>query len=200
MSNFPLKRAVDIALSSFLLILLGPLLGAIALAVWLESGFPIFFRQERVGLGFRRFRILKFRTMRRNCAGPPITAAGDVRVTRVGKILRPAKLDEFPQLWNVLCGDMSLVGPRPEIPAYVEMFRGRYERVLTVRPGITDLASIHFRNEETVLSKSREPLREYTECVLPAKLDLAEEYVNTHTLLGDISILLRTAGAIVRGQ
>ena len=194
-----LKRCTDIALSSLVLFLLSPVLGAVALAIWLDSGAPVLFRQQRVGLGFRRFHIVKFRTMR-VASGPSVTVAGDTRITRTGKFLRLAKLDELPQFWNVLCGDMSLVGPRPEIPEYVDLFRERYRAVLTVRPGITDLASIRFRNEEEVLSKSAEPLREYAERVLPAKLDLAEEYVGAHNAIMDIRILFRTVVTIVRGR
>jgi lipopolysaccharide/colanic/teichoic acid biosynthesis glycosyltransferase len=193
-----LKRCVDIALSSLAVILLSPVLAGVALAVWLDSGSPVLFRQERVGLGFRRFHILKFRTML-VADGPLVTVAGDHRITRVGKLLRLAKLDELPQLWNVLRGEMSLVGPRPEVPKYVELFRERYRTVLTVRPGITDLASVHFRNEEEALSLSAEPLREYTERILPAKLCLAEEYVRTRSIAGDFFILFWTAAAIVRG-
>ena len=194
-----LKRWIDITLSALVLVLSSPILLTVALAVWLDLGRPILFRQHRVGLRFRRFLILKFRTMR-VASGSPVTVAGDYRITRVGKFLRFTKLDELPQFWNVLRGDMSLVGPRPEIPDYVERFRERYHTVLTVRPGITDLASIHFRNEEVILSRSVEPLRDYAERILPAKLDLAEEYVRTHTVLGDISILFRTATSIVRGH
>ncbi len=192
-----LKRCMDIALSSLVLLLLSPILIAVALALWLDFGSPVLFRQERVGLRFRRFNILKFRTMR-VASGPSVTVAGDDRITRVGKFLRRTKLDELPQFWNVLRGDMSLVGPRPEVPEYVELFRERYGIVLTVRPGITDLASIHFRNEEEILSRSSEPLKVYAERILPAKLDLAEEYIRTRTGFGDISILLHTATAIVR--
>jgi lipopolysaccharide/colanic/teichoic acid biosynthesis glycosyltransferase len=194
------KRSMDVALSSLVLVMLSPILAAVALAVWLDSGRPILFDQERVGLAFQRFRILKFRTMRVQNEGPAVTVAGDRRITRVGKLLRAAKLDELPQLWNVLRGDISLVGPRPEVPEYVEMFKDRYCRVLTVRPGITDLASIRFRNEEAILSQSREPLREYAECILPAKLDLADEYIRTRSVVGDLSILLRTAIAIMGGH
>ncbi len=194
-----LKRCIDIALSSLALMLLSPILAAIAGAVWLESGRPVLFRQERVGLRFRRFRILKFRTMRA-AGGPSVTIGGDHRVTRLGRFLRLIKLDELPQLWNVLRGDMSLVGPRPEVPEYVHLFRERYRAVLAVRPGITDLASIHFRDEEGVLASSADPLREYTERVLPAKLDLAERYLSTHTVCGDIAILFRTAAAIAKGH
>jgi lipopolysaccharide/colanic/teichoic acid biosynthesis glycosyltransferase len=196
----PLKRCVDIAISSLALVLLSPVLLAVALAVWLDSGSPVLFRQERVGRAFRRFFILKFRTMRVGSGGPPLTVAGDDRITRVGKFLRLAKLDELPQFYNVLRGDMSLVGPRPEVPEYVELFRERYGTVLTVAPGITDLASIHFRYEEEVLSRSAEPRREYAERILPVKLELAERYVSTHTLFGDLCILFRTAAAVVRGH
>ena len=194
-----LKRAMDIAISLTVLVLPAPLLATIALAVWLDSGSPVLFRQERVGLAFHRFHILKFRTMR-VANGPLVTIAGDARITRVGKFLRLTKLDELPQFWNVLRGEMSLVGPRPEIPEYVDLFRERYRRVLTVRPGITDLASIQFHNEEEVLSRSSEPLREYAERILPAKLDLSEEYIVSRTTLRDLSILFRTAIAIVKGR
>jgi len=121
-------------------------------------------------------------------------------VTRVGRFLRRTKLDELPQLYNVLRGDMSIVGPRPELPEYVERFEDRYQRILAVRPGITDLASVHFRREEEILSQSAQPLREYLDNVLPAKLDLGERYVTTHTLRTDFIILLRTAAAIIRGS
>ena len=193
-----LKRFLDVIVSSVTLLLLSPVLSVVALAVWLDSGSPVLFHQERVGLWFRRFCILKFRTMQVQVAGPLVTVANDARITRLGKLLRLAKLDELPQFWNVLCGDMSLVGPRPEVPEYVDLFKDRYCRILEVRPGITDLASIHFRNEEALLGTSQEPLREYTERILPIKLDLAEEYVRTHTTLGDVSILLRTAAVVVR--
>ena len=192
-----LKRCFDMVVSALLLLLLSPVLAAIAVAVWLDCGAPILLRQVRVGLGFRRFHILKFRTMQVDPGGPAITVAGDRRITRTGKFLRATKLDELPQLWNVLRGEMSLVGPRPEVPEYVEMFRQRYQTVLTVRPGIADLAAIHFRNEEDVLSKCADPLREYTERILPSKLDWAEEYVKTRTMLGDLAILFRTAAAVV---
>jgi lipopolysaccharide/colanic/teichoic acid biosynthesis glycosyltransferase len=194
-----LKRGTDIALSSLVLLLLSPILAAVAVSVWLDSGRPVLFRQTRVGLRFVPFQIVKFRTMRAAC-GPAITVAGDSRVTRVGRFLRGTKLDEIPQFWNVLRGHMSIVGPRPEVPKYVELFRERFQRVLTVRPGITDLASIRFRNEEEILSRSPDPLREYAERILPAKLDLADQYVCTRTGFKDISIMLRTATSIIRGR
>jgi lipopolysaccharide/colanic/teichoic acid biosynthesis glycosyltransferase len=124
--------------------------------------------------------------------GPRITVSGDSRVTRVGRFLRATKLDELPQLWNVLTGDMSLVGPRPEVPEYVEMFRTRYQHILSVRPGITDIASIRFRDEEELLAQSPEPLHEYVKRVLPAKLDLADEYLQKRSLRLDLLILAKT--------
>lgn len=194
-----MKRLFDIAVSGIVIAILAPVFAAIAVAVFLDSGLPVFYSQERVGRGFRRFRIWKFRSMQRNSSGPGITVRGDSRVTRVGEFLRAAKLDELPQFWNVLVGDMSVVGPRPEIFEYVEMYRERYRRILTVRPGITDLASVRFRDEESVLSVAPGDLNEYyTQHVLPAKLDLADEYLMKRSLLFDISILLRTFGAVSR--
>jgi len=135
----------------------------------------------------------------RAASGPSVTVAGDHRVTSVGKFLRPTKLDELPQLWNVLKGDMSLVGPRPEVPAYVDLYRDRYRTILTVRPGITDLASIAFRNEEEILSAAPDPIRHYREVVLPSKLDLAEQYIRTRSFALDCRILFQTALATLKG-
>jgi lipopolysaccharide/colanic/teichoic acid biosynthesis glycosyltransferase len=193
-----LKRYIDIAGSAFALLLLSPILLAVAIALRLDSGRPVLFRQRRVGLGFRQFDILKFRTMKVQAVGPAITVAGDARITRIGRILRAAKLDELPQFWNVLIGDMSLVGPRPEVPEYVDMFHDRYRHILTVRPGITDIASICFRNEEKLLAKGPEPLREYVQSVLPLKLDLADEYLRTRSLRLDCLILLKTLLVMLR--
>jgi len=198
--SLSVKRVFDIIVSGFVLLLAIPIMIPIAAAIWITSGRPVLFCQERVGLGFRRFQIYKFRTMELRSQGTAITVGGDKRITVLGRFLRPAKLDELPQLWNVLRGDMSLVGPRPEIPEYVNLFKDRYRKVLTVRPGITDLASLRFRNEEDILERSAEPFREYSERILPLKLDLAEEYVRTHTLLTDVSILLHTAAVIVKGR
>ena len=188
-----MKRVFDVVLSALALILLAPVLLVIAIAIILDTGLPVFYRQDRVGLHFHVFKILKFRSMHQNNGGSLITISGDPRVTGVGKILRITKLDELPQFWNVLLGDMSLVGPRPEVPHYVELFKNRYSLILSVRPGITDLASIEFRNEEQVLRESHEPLKAYIEEVLPAKLDLADKYVRNHSVIGDVLILFRTA-------
>jgi lipopolysaccharide/colanic/teichoic acid biosynthesis glycosyltransferase len=193
-----LKRAIDIAVSVAGLVVLSPLFALIALGVTIDSGKPVFFSQIRVGRNFRSFRIWKFRSMRADRAGPSITVTGDERITRVGRLLRTLKLDELPQLWNVLAGDMSLVGPRPELPEYVEMFRGRYRMILTVRPGITDLASVRYRNEEFVLLQAANPHAEYVGRVLPAKLDLAEDYVRKRSLSLDLAILVDTVRSLVR--
>jgi lipopolysaccharide/colanic/teichoic acid biosynthesis glycosyltransferase len=191
-----LKRAFDAVVSGCALVLLCPFLVFVALAVLVDSGWPVFFPQERVGRRFRPFRIWKFRTMVARADGPPVTVLGDTRITRVGRVLRAWKLDELPQLWNVLCGDMSLVGPRPELPMYVEMFRVRFAPVLELRPGMTDSASIAYRSEERMLSAAADPLAEYTKSILPAKLALAEEYVRTRSFTGDLAILVRTLWVI----
>ena len=195
-----LKRALDIAVSAAALIALSPLLAALSFAVLIGSGRPIFFSQVRAGRGFRPFRLWKFRSMRTGIAGPAITISGDRRVTRVGTFLRATKLDELPQLWNVLRGDMSLVGPRPELPEYVDMFRGRYRSILALRPGITDLASLSYRDEEALLARAGDPLREYVRVILPRKLDLADEYVATRSLALDLRVLMLTVVTIVRAR
>ena len=188
-----LKRAIDLLLSAIILLLMSPVMAIAALSILFESGRPVLFSQVRVGRQFRKFRILKFRTMAVQNHGPAVTVAGDPRITKVGAVLRKTKLDELPQFWNVIRGDMSIVGPRPEVPEYVELFRQRYQQVLTVRPGITDIASIYYRDEEKVLSQRSDPLVEYRERVLPAKLDLAERYIRERSAWGDLRIIGQTA-------
>lgn len=191
------KRALDIAVSAAVLVLFSPVLLLIAIAIVADSGLPVFYSQDRVGHNFHRFRIFKFRSMRSSLDGPKITVAGDARVTPVGRILRFTKLDELPQFWNVLRGEMSLVGPRPEVSEYVELFRERYGTVLSVKPGITDLASLQYRDEERVLARSIDPRLEYIRTILPAKLDLAEDYVRRQSTWLDIKIMVRTILALV---
>ncbi len=172
----PLKRLFDICLATLGLVLLSPLLLLFAIAVKLDSRGPVFFRQERVGRGFRPFRIFKFRTMVVDAPqrGGQITAGhDDPRITRVGRFLRRWKFDELPQFLNVVKGEMSLVGPRPEVPRYVEMFRSDYAEILTIRPGITDLASIKYRDEAGLLAGSANPEQTYVQEILPQKLALA---------------------------
>jgi len=197
-----LKRAFDLVLSLAGLVLLSPLLLAIAVWIRLDSPGPVIFRQERVGRGGVPFRMHKFRTMRHASPGregPQITVGPDPRITRVGVRLRGAKLDELPQLVDVLLGRMSLVGPRPEVPRYVALYPAALsEVVLSVRPGLTDLASIEFRDEAALLAHARDPEREYVEVVMPRKLALAARYVRTRTLALDVAILWRTLRAIAR--
>jgi lipopolysaccharide/colanic/teichoic acid biosynthesis glycosyltransferase len=188
-----LKRCFDVAVSICALIIASPVILIAACMIWIESGRPIFFTQERIGRGFVPFRIIKLRSMITGTTGPLVTCGGDQRITKVGRLLRATKMDELPQFFNVLRGDMSVVGPRPEVSAYVELFRNRYKAVLAVRPGITDLASILYRDEEQILASSQDPVRDYEESVLPRKLDLAEEYVRTQSLWLDCKIILQTA-------
>ena len=176
-----------------------PALLVIAVLVWLDSGRPILFAQQRVGKNFKRFLIYKFRSMRSGCSGASVTAAGDRRITRVGAVLRATKLDELPQFWNVLRGDMSLVGPRPEVPQYVALYREHYVRILSVRPGITDFASLAYRREEAILAGQPDPESYYREVVLPEKLKLAESYLARQSLATDAIILFRTFLAVFGG-
>jgi lipopolysaccharide/colanic/teichoic acid biosynthesis glycosyltransferase len=182
------------------LLLLSPLLVAVALLVRLTSPGPVFFRQERMGRGFRPFRIYKFRSMVEDAprTGSSVTFGADPRITSVGRFLRATKIDELPQLINVLLGDMSLVGPRPEVPKYVEMFRADYEAILRVRPGITDLASIKYRNEAELLGRAEDPEKEYVAHVLPEKIRLAKEYVQDPSLWLDLMIILKTIHVVAR--
>jgi len=186
------KRAFDLAASTVALLLLAPLFVVVALLVRLTSPGPAFFRQERLGRGGRPFRIWKFRSMTASASGRAITAAGDARVTRLGRLLRRTKLDELPQLLNVWLGDMSLVGPRPEVPRYLPFYGPEDRLVLAVRPGITDPASLHFRDEEELLGRFADPERAYTEAILPYKLSLSRDYVSSQSLGGDVGLILKT--------
>lgn len=181
------------------LLLVSPVLLAVAGFVKISSPGPILYRQERVGLGGRVFRIVKFRTMHRDAEtrGPAVTSAMDPRVTGVGRWLRRLKLDELPQLWNVLKGEMSLVGPRPEVPRYVESYSPAQRRVLTVRPGITDLASIAYRREEELLAGHADVDRYYREVVLPYKLNLNLQYLDRMSFAYDLLLLTRTTRVLV---
>jgi lipopolysaccharide/colanic/teichoic acid biosynthesis glycosyltransferase len=176
------------------LIVILPVMAAVAALIKRDSEGPVFFRQERMGRNFRPFRILKFRTMRVNAehAGGPVTVGEDPRITRIGRVLRKLKLDEVPQLINVLKGEMSLVGPRPEVPRYVEMFRSDYAQILSVRPGITDLASLKYRDEAALLAEAEDPEQEYVTRVLPDKIQLAKEYIRHSSLLFDLKLIVTT--------
>lgn len=181
-------------------LLLSPLFLAIAVAIRLDSPGPVFFRQVRVGRGGKRFRICKFRSMRTDAesVGGLLTVAGDPRVTRVGALLRRAKLDELPQLFNVVAGDMSLVGPRPEVPRYVDRYDARQRRVLDVRPGITDPASIAYRRENDLLNAASDPEATYLREIMPAKLEMNLAYLERRSLRTDLGIILKTFDELLR--
>jgi lipopolysaccharide/colanic/teichoic acid biosynthesis glycosyltransferase len=189
-----MKRVFDIMVSLVGLVVLLPVFLVAATAIRLDSPGPIFFRQRRIGRGFRPFFIYKFRTMTDNPqnAGAFFTIEHDPRITRVGKFLRQSKIDELPQLINVLKGEMTFVGPRPEVPSYVELFHADYEEILRVRPGITDLASIKYRDEAAVLGQSSDPEAEYVKCVLPDKIKLAKEYIRRSSFLFDLGLMFKT--------
>ena len=189
------KRIADIFISFIGLIILSPLFLIIAILIKIESPGPVFFRQLRVGKDEINFYIFKFRTMKANSEnnGPKITVKDDKRITPLGNYLRKYKLDELPQLINVFLGNMSLVGPRPEVPKFVELYPNPIKKIVfSVRPGITDPASIIFRNENELLSQTADPEDYYTENILPEKLKYYVEYVENRNLLLDFSIILRT--------
>jgi len=192
------KRRFDIAASAAGLLLLAPLLLGIAVWIRLDSRGPALFRQTRIGRFGVPFTIHKFRTMRLE-PGAPITVGADPRITRAGHVLRSSKLDELPQLWDVLRGAMSLVGPRPELPKYVEFYPADMrDKVLAVRPGITDPASLAFSNEAELLAAASDPEREYREVILPAKLRLSAGYAADASLQADLRLILHTLARVWR--
>lgn len=194
-----LKRLFDLACSVIGLVVLAPILVLVSLFVWLGDRGPVFFRQERVGRGGRLFRIHKFRTMRVASSGSQVTSADDNRITPLGKVLRKTKIDELPQLIDVALGDMSLVGPRPEVPRYVELWgeEARTE-ILSIRPGITDPAAIAYRNEQDELAAAEDPETHYTQVILPRKVAMYRDYVRNRSFVGDLKVILGTFAAIFR--
>jgi lipopolysaccharide/colanic/teichoic acid biosynthesis glycosyltransferase len=189
------KRVFDLLGASLALLLLSPLMLAIALAIKLDSRGPVFFRQQRVGRHGVPFGIHKFRSMAADApqCGPALTVGDDPRVTRVGRWLRRTRLDELPQLIDVLAGHMSLVGPRPEVPQYVAQYPAALrERALSVRPGITDPSSLLYLDEAELLARAADPEREYIEVILPRKLQCAADYAAQANLRSDLGVLLRT--------
>lgn len=197
----PAKRLLDVVASAAGLVALSPLLVGIAAAVKLDGG-PAFFRQERIGHRGRPFRMWKFRTMVPHAErlGPQLTAAGDPRITSTGRWLRRTKLDELPQLLNVLVGEMSLVGPRPEVPRYVARYTAEQRRVLELVPGITDPASVHYRDEGALLAAAPDPDRLYVERLMPDKIRRNLAYAATATVWSDVRVILQTLGIVERGR
>ncbi len=193
MSNI-VKRLMDIIISLAGLVVLSPVFAFAALLIRSDSEGPIFFKQERIGRNFRPFMIYKFRTMRAGAEkeGALITVGSDARITRTGRLLRRYKIDELPQLLNVLKGEMSLVGPRPEVREYVELFRSEYGKLLGVRPGITDPSSLRYSDEERLLASAADWREDYTGRILPQKIALSMRYVEQHGVLTDFRLILQT--------
>lgn len=193
------KRALDLAAATAGLVLLSIPMGIIAVVVKATSPGPALFRQTRVGRGGRLFTVRKFRTMRAGHGDPsPVTVRGDTRITGVGRFLRRFKLDEYPQLWNVLIGDMSLVGPRPDVPGYCDKLEGEARRILDLRPGITGPATIRYTDEEEALAAQADPVRYNDEVIFPDKVRLNLEYADRLTFRGDIGWIWKTAAAPFR--
>jgi len=189
-----LKRSFDLLASLIGLVLICPVLILISLLIKIDSSGPILFKQKRVGLKGVEFEIFKFRTMYVGSDKEGLLTVGDrdYRVTRIGRFLRKYKLDEFPQLINVLIGNMSLVGPRPEVLKYVSLYSDSDKIVLSVKPGITDYASIFFRNEVTLLENATDHEKYYIECIMPEKLTLNKKYILEHNFLLDLKIIFKT--------
>ena len=196
-----LKRLMDVAISGCALLVLWPLLLLIALAIKIDDPGPVFYRQVRVGRNGKEFRIFKFRTMVVDAdkKGLQITVGRDSRITRVGAFLRKTKLDELAQLLNVFAGEMSFVGPRPEVPKYVDLYTPYQRQVLLVRPGITDYASIAYRNENDLLEGAQDPERMYIDEIMPAKIELNMKYLRRVSPLEDIRLIFATIAAVIRG-
>jgi lipopolysaccharide/colanic/teichoic acid biosynthesis glycosyltransferase len=187
-------RVMDLTLIALALPVLLPLGLVIALAVFLDSPGPVIYRSQRIGKGGLLFEMLKFRTMTRDAGGPPLSAAGDDRYTPLGRRLALSRLDELPQIWNVLKGDMRLVGPRPEVEGFVAAYAGEYERILSVPPGLTGPAQVEYAWEGEELAKAQavDRARIYMESILPYKLAIDLAYVNGHGVIGDVALLART--------
>ena len=196
-----MKRLFDIVFALVMLMLLAPLFLVLACWVSIDSRGGAFFGQQRVGRGGKSFTLWKFRTMKPHSekSGQLTVGSSDVRITRAGYFLRKFKVDELPQLWNVVRGEMSVVGPRPEVPRYVAHYTEEQLGVLSIRPGITDYASLHYFNESDLLAKSENPEATYLNEVLPAKLHLNLVYLNNHSFWGDLRIILLTGLRIFRG-
>ncbi|MEX1028195.1 MAG: sugar transferase [Candidatus Paceibacterota bacterium] len=187
-----IKRGFDLICSAAGILVLSPLLASISLAIVVFDGQPVLFRQRRVGRHGSEFTIFKFRTMRSRPGGPEVTADGDDRITRTGQLLRKSKMDELPQLFNVLKGEMSLVGPRPEVPRYVRLYNDDQRRVLELKPGITDPASIKYRDENALLANAEDLEREYIQTIMPDKISINLSYAAEQNFRSDMAVLVKT--------
>jgi lipopolysaccharide/colanic/teichoic acid biosynthesis glycosyltransferase len=196
-----MKRAFDVAVGGAALVLLLPLFAVVAVLIKMDSPGPVLFTQERIGRRFRPFVIYKFRTMAAAAkAGSRVLLGDDSRVTRLGRLLRRTKIDELPQLVNIVRGDMSLVGPRPEVRQFVELFREDYAEILEARPGLTDIASLKYRHEAELLAAAADPEAEYVARILPDKIRLAREYVRRSSVAFDLTLLAKTLWSVAGGK
>jgi lipopolysaccharide/colanic/teichoic acid biosynthesis glycosyltransferase len=197
---FYIKRILDILITFFGMLLFFPLMGLISIGILATSGLPIFYMQERVGKNWKKFKIIKFRTMVKDAdkAGPGISSDNDLRVTHFGRFLRRFKLDELPQIFNVLIGNMSVVGPRPELFRYAEYYENEYTEILKIKPGITDFASIEFSNEGILLNDPRDNETIYLNKILPKKILLCKKYLREVNLNTDLKIIFTTLKAIIK--
>ena len=192
------KRFFDLIISLCALVVLSPIFLGIAIWIKFSSNGPVLYIQKRVGKDFKEFKMYKFRSMVVGAEqiGPSVTSGDDPRITKIGKILRKTKIDELPQLLNVLKGDMSLVGPRPEVMKFVLQQKDAYKKVLSVRPGITDTAAIAFRNEESMMMEYEDKEKAYTEIILPKKIILYYQYIDTLSFMTDIKLIVQTCRSI----
>lgn len=196
--DYAIKRTFDIAISATALVVLWPLIGVAWLLAARDTGASGIFAQQRVGRHGRLFTVYKIRTMRAN-VGSSITVRGDARITPIGRRLRRLKIDELPQLWNVLLGDMSLVGPRPDVPGYLDELEGGSRSLLHLRPGITGPATLKYRDEEKILARVDDPIKYNDEVIWPDKVRINIEYMNNYSLAKDVRYLLATAGLLSHG-
>jgi len=198
-SKFSLKRVFDLFVSFTGLVVFLPIFIVLGISIKINDRGPVFFRQKRIGRGGIPFELYKFRSMKVTASadGQLFEPGNTSRTTSFGRILRRTKLDELPQFYNVLKGDMSLVGPRPEVEKWIACYPEKWQKILTIKPGITDRSSIEFRNEEELLSGSSDPEKSYLNEILPRKLDLCIQYVDNHSIAGDIRIIFLTIKTIL---
>ena len=187
-----LKRTFDILLSVFAIFLLFPFFVLVSLLIVIDSGFPIFFLQKRIGRDAKEFNIIKFRTMKKNNENITITVSDDSRITRIGKYLRKTKIDEFPEILNVLFGQMSFVGPRPDVKGYADKLKGANRKILALRPGITGPASLKYYNEEYILSQKSNPKKYNDEVIFPDKVKINMDYFHNRSFFLDLKIIFAT--------